>query len=329
MKSSRPCHSIRINNYKEFREDIQRFAEGKHNALIVLGNTGIGKSEAIRKALSHKLIYEGGEPSAFQFYCDLYEHRDGFVILDDVSPKFFMDHNTNSYLKILTNTVLRKTMGWPTSKLGPSSDPPNHFETQSRVVILTNEWKSINEHVRAIEGRFFSIRFEPDATEVHLEIARGGWFYDQEVYDFIWSYLPLITKPDMRYYVKIAEQKQAGAHWRKRGLEMLIGDERMQRVAELLEDQALSSNKQRAIEFVSRGYGARSTFYECLKHFENYRTQKLDQCPQLVLKQPPQPENLSASIETPRNGQSAAANVSANAGWQKPVFKIIRPDVQA
>lgn len=329
MKSTKPSHSIRINNYKEYREDIKRFAEGKYNSLIVLGNTGLGKTEAIKEAVKHHLLYEGGEPSAFQFYCDLYKHRDDFVILDDVSPKFFKDHNTNSYLKILTNTVRIKTMGWPTSTLGPYTDPPNRFETQSRVVILANEWQSLNEHIRAIEGRSFSFRFEPDATEVHLEVARGGWFHDQEVYEFIWTYLPLITKPDLRYYVNIAQQKQAGADWRKRGLEMLIGDERMQRVAELLEDQALASNKRRAIEFVNRGYGARSTFYECLKHFENYRTQKLDRCPQLMLKPPTQTDSIPAPSEMPRNSQPAAGDVSATKGRQKPVFKIIHPDANA
>ena len=169
VKNTKPSHSIRINNYKEYREDIKRFAEGKYNSLIVLGNTGLGKTEAIKEAVKNHLIYEGGEPSAFQFYCDLYKHRDDFVILDDVSPKFFKDHKTNSYLKILTNTVRIKTMGWPTSTLGPYTDPPNRFETQSRVVILANEWQSLNEHIRAIEGRSFSFRFEPDATEVHLD----------------------------------------------------------------------------------------------------------------------------------------------------------------
>lgn len=279
MSTSKPAHSIRIDNYQEFRDDIRRFAEGKYNALIVLGNTGLSKSETVKEMVQHYLIYEGGNPTTFQFYCDLHRHIDDFVILDDVSSKFFRDHLTNSYLKQLTNTREIKSLRWPTSTLSEFTDPPNHFETRSRVVILTNEWESLNEHVRALEGRAYSIVFDPTPTEVHLEVGRRGWFRDQEVYDFVWEYRRLITKPDMRLYVKIAEQKRAGAPWRKRGLEMLIGDERMQRVAELLEDSNIASNKQRAVEFEKRGYGGRTTYYECLKFFRHYGAAKADQSP--------------------------------------------------
>lgn len=40
---AKPAHSIRIDNFAEFREDVRRFAEGKYNFLIVLGNTGLCK----------------------------------------------------------------------------------------------------------------------------------------------------------------------------------------------------------------------------------------------------------------------------------------------
>jgi hypothetical protein len=273
---SKPAHSIRIDNYQEFREDVRRFADGKYNALIVLGGTGLSKSETVKEMVQHYLIYEGGNPTAFQFYCDLHKHIDDFVILDDVSSRFFKDHLTNSYLKQLTNTKQTKSLRWPTSTLSETTNPPNYFETQSRVVILTNEWESLNEHIRALEGRAYSIIFDPTPTEVHLEVGRRGWFHDQEVFDFVWEYRRLITKPDMRLYVKIAEQKRAGAPWRKRGLEMLIGDEQMQRIAQLLEDPNIPSNKQRAFEFEKRGYGGRTTFYECLKHFRHYDAAKGD-----------------------------------------------------
>lgn len=300
--TSKPTHSIRIDNYREFREDVRRFAQGDYNALIVLGNTGLSKSETVKEMVQRYLIYEGGNPTAFQFYCDLHEHVDDFVILDDVSPRFFKDHLTNSYLKQLMNTREVKSLRWPTSTLSESTDPPNHFETTSRVVILTNEWESLNEHIRALEGRAYSILFEPTPTEVHLEVGRRGWFHDQEVFDFVWEYRRLITKPDMRLYVKIAEQKRAGAPWRKRGLEMLIEDRQMQRIARLLEDPNIPSNKQRAVEFERRGYGGRTTYYEYLKHFRHYHAAKSDRS------QPPLLEELRLSINAPKDTSPAATN---------------------
>jgi len=280
---NKPSHCIRIETYQEFRDDIKSFADGSFNALIVLGNTGLSKSETVKRTVTNYLEYEGGCPSAFQFYCDLYKHRDDFVILDDVSTTFFKNHQTNSYLKVLMNTKQLKALKWPTSKLTESSDPPNEFDTQSRVVILTNEWESANEHLRAVEGRAYSVEFDPSPAEVHFEVGRRGWFTDQEVFEFIWDHRQFITKPDMRLYVKIAEQKRAGAAWRKRGLEMLIGDERMRRVAELLQDSRLSSNKQRAAVFVERGYGGRTAFYDCLNSFQKYQKANDDQpCPSLM-----------------------------------------------
>jgi len=78
------------------------------------------------------------------------------------------------------------------------------------------------------------------------EVGRRGWF-EQEVFDFIWDHRHFITKPDMRLYKKIEEQKKAGAEWRKRGLEMFIGDERMRRVAELLEDPQWSRESEAGV----------------------------------------------------------------------------------
>jgi hypothetical protein len=96
----------------------------------------------------------------------------------------------------------------------------------------------------------------------------------------------------MRLYVKIAEQKQAGAPWQKRGLEMLLGSQKMMRIAELLEDTKLTSNKQRAVEFQNRGYGSRSTFYELLKAFKHYDAAKADNSP------PPSLEKLREGVES-------------------------------
>ena len=80
-------------------------------------------------------------------------------------------------------------------------------------------------------------------------------WYDQEVYDFIWQHRRFITRPDMRAYRRIAEQKRAGRPWHKRALEMLIGDKRLQEIAKLLADPQYTSNNQRAQAFVEQGYG--------------------------------------------------------------------------
>ena len=100
----------------------------------------------------------------------------------------------------------------------------------------------------------------------------GKWFWDQDVYDFVWENLRLITKPNMRLYVKIAEQKKAGRPWQKRGLEMIVGDGRLLKIGTLLADKNYRNNTERCKKFVELGWGSRSTFYNMLKEFRFYNT---------------------------------------------------------
>jgi hypothetical protein len=265
-----PDHAILIDNYAEFRDDVRALADAKYNFLIVIGRTGVGKTEAVREMVGPHVVFEG-RPSAWGFYCQLYEFRHATVLLDDVSPQFYHDPTCQSLLKALTETRATKTLAWHTAAAGSDKAVPRSFETDSRVVVLTNGWETINEHIRAIESRAFIISFDPTPEELHFEVGRRGWFGDQEVYDFVWAHRRFITRPDMRAYRRIAEQKRAGRPWHKRALEMVIGDQRMLQIAKLLDDPRYESNNQRAAAFVEQGLGARSTFYSLLSEFRWYR----------------------------------------------------------
>ena len=265
----KPEHAIVVDNYEEFRDDVGTFAAGKFNFLIVIGRTGVGKTETVREIVGPHLLFEG-RPSAWGFYCQLFLFRHATVVMDDVSPAFYREPTCQSLLKALTETRRTKTLVWQTAAAGLGKAAPNAFHTESRVVVLSNEWATLNEHIRAIEGRAFIVVFEPTPEEVHFEVGRRGWFNDQEIYDFVWQYRRFITRPDMRAYRRIAEQKAAGRPWRKRALEMLIGDKRLREIAKLLDDSQYTSNSQRAAAFVEQGYGVRSVYYKLSKEFRWY-----------------------------------------------------------
>jgi hypothetical protein len=299
---SDPHHAIIINNYAEFRDDVRAFADGQYNALIVVGRTGVGKTETVREIVGPHLVFDG-QPTAWQMYQDIYEERPSTIVLDDVSAKFFQDPTCQSFLKALTDTRPVKTLRWPTASAAKAGLDPS-FKITTRVVLLTNEWRTINEHVRAIEGRAFVVIFEPTPEEIHFEVGRRGWFHDQAVYDFIWEHRRFITWPDMRAYRRIAEQKQAGRPWRKRALEMLIGDKRMQEIAKLLDDPRYTSNNQRAAAFVQQGIGVRSTFFKLLAEFRKYPSVSPDA-------EPPKLGQVDARITDPSHVQDHGEVVSA------------------
>jgi len=192
-----PDHGLVIDNYAEFRDDVSAFAKWKINFLLVIGRTGIGKTMTAQEIIGPHVIF-AGKPSAWGFYCGLYESRNAIVLLDDVSPRFFADPTCQSLLKALTETRRTKTLAWPTAAAGEGRAVPSSFQTESRVVLLTNQWPTIGEHVRAIESRACIIIFDPTPEEVHFEVGRRGWFHDQEIFDFVWQHRKFSTRPDMR-----------------------------------------------------------------------------------------------------------------------------------
>ena len=124
----KPEHAIVVTTFKEFRDDIQAFADGKYQFLLVIGNNGLSKTETVSRAVEQPLVIEG-EPTAWQLYKDLYDNLDATLIFDDVATKFYRDSKTLSYLKKLTETKRVKTLRWPTNSAGEGKKYPSSFQT--------------------------------------------------------------------------------------------------------------------------------------------------------------------------------------------------------
>ncbi len=137
------------------------------------------------------------------------------MVIDDVDG-LYADRAAVRLLKGLCQTEPRKRLGWHTaavSRYGPGL--PTSFETTSRVAILANELKTqnVNVNVSAVLDRGHVVVFDPSAREVHLRTA--GWFWDQEVFDFIGRSLHLADPLSMRDYVLGWELKRAGMDWKR------------------------------------------------------------------------------------------------------------------
>jgi hypothetical protein len=274
-------HAVTVESYAEFRDDVRAFGNGKYNFLMVIGWAGIGKTETALAELSEEdFLYVRTKLTAFEFYCQLWEAEKAglsFVVVDDVKA-LFRNKDALSLLTALTETRKIKRLSWNTASVGNSrgrkdaegDEIPNSFETDMRLLLIVNEWETLGEDVRALESRGTCVIFEPTPYEVHLEVARGGWFKDQEVYDAVHQYLKVMTKPSMRHYVAAAEQKAAGRPWRKRLLEWVVGSEKLQQVLSLLQDSALKSDRARAKAFEERGWGSERTFWRLKKEFAWY-----------------------------------------------------------
>ena len=135
---------------------------------------------------------------------------------------------------------------------------PREFTTKSRVVIISNDWKTLNKNVAALQDRGHVLLFEPSAAEVHRKA--GTWFDDPEIYQWFAANLHRVREPSLPHYVRAKELKAAGMDW----TEVLAAEAENPRAwlaAELLASAAHGSTAARVKAFVEQGGGCRATFF--------------------------------------------------------------------
>ena len=260
--ADRPENAITLTTYAELERFAESFAAGYFNLLIIVGERGLQKSTTIRKALSGDVCWIQGSASSFVIYCRLFQHQDQPVVIDDVDRLYRSKDGVN-LLKFLCATEPVKIVSWQsaTSQLDKEK-VPREFETTSRVVIISNDWQTLNKNVAAVEDRGHVLRFAPTAQEVHERTRE--WFGDAEIFNWLGERLHLIENPSMRLYYRALELKEAGFDWR-RYTPLCYRIERWHLVAELLSDEDFETQEERVREFKNRGGGCRATFFNHLR----------------------------------------------------------------
>lgn len=263
-----PREVIRLTAYEHLDLYLSKFARGELGLVLLLGRHGTGKSETVRRVLSSpvhtgkrdgRLLYVEGHMQPFGLYRQLWEFRDQLVVLDDLD-RLYADQDCVRLLKPLCNTMRQKHLSWLTNVTANDRSLPSSFTTSSSVILICNEWKSLNPNVRALEDRAIILHFCPDNAAVHRKVQE--WFEDREVYDFLGKLLPLIPEISMRHYCKGAHLRRAGlTDWRRSLLQMVLPDARKAAVVAVQNDPALTTEEQRVAEFVSITGASRATYF--------------------------------------------------------------------
>jgi hypothetical protein len=273
-----PKNCITVRTYREFHANIKAFATGDIHFLLLLGRGGIGKTQAARRLIKRKLVIDT-KLTPFDLYRKLYDHKDQIVIIDDVHD-IYRNSDAVALLKALTDSTEVKTVSW-NSTTTTKGRLPQSFKTTSRLLMIVNDWRTANANIRSLEDRGQNVFFNPSADELHLEVQRGGWFHDQEVYKFIFDHLDLVLEPSFRNYVLASMRKNAGLAWEPDLLTWLCGDERLADITRLMNDPAFKTEKEKEAEFTRRGYGTRRTYYNFKKRWRHNKTTALKECPKL------------------------------------------------
>ena len=187
--------------YDGLEELLRAFAGGSIPLLVIVGRSGLIKSRRVREAVKgQNVLVVRGRKSALDFYTDLYAFKDLPVILDDAND-LMSQSLCREYVNALTETDQYKRLDYGTkTKILEEEGVPKFFWTTSPVCLIANQWNSHDPIFRALESRAEFIFFAPDWSEVYREV--GKWFWDQEIYDYVWERLDVLKEPDVRLFVK-------------------------------------------------------------------------------------------------------------------------------
>ncbi len=276
--ANRPKEAIRLTTYAQLDLYLDKFAAGELGLVLLLGRHGTGKSESVRRALRTStqaasdgdvpnVLYVEGHVKPFGLYLSLWEHRNRAVVLDDLD-RLYADADCVRLLKPLCNSEPVRRISWLTNLTLNSDELPFSFMTSSRVILVANEWRTLNPNVRALEDRAIILHFDPSNGEMHRQVAT--WFRDEEVYRFIAGIMPCIASLSMRHYWKAAQLRRAGlADWRKSVLEMVVADPRIACVAALNHEPGYFTEGEKVETFVEATGCSRATYYRLKKRIRN------------------------------------------------------------
>ena len=253
-----PHKALHITTYQRLQEYLEAFAQGHFHLLILVGSGGLAKSRSVRAVLDGKGCWIEGNATPFGMYAKLYQHRDEFVVIDDVDA-LYADRSGVRLLKCLCQTEEVKAVAWHSDARGLERQGiPREFTTSSHVVMITNDWKTLNKNVAALQDRGHVVFFEPSPEEVHRQA--GTWFDDPEIYPWFADNLHRIREPSLRHYVRARELKAAGMDWT--AIFPAEEDNPRARLArELIASTAYDNMEARAKAFVAQEGGCRATFY--------------------------------------------------------------------
>ena len=173
-----PPHAAPVRTYQELTQYAAAFAQGHLNLLLIFGPPGVGKTRAVRQALTGPVCWIGGQATPLGIYLLAYEHRHQPIVLDDVDG-LYADRNGIRLLKALCQTEKQKTLGWHTeAAVLQRLDIPHQFTTTSRLALVEEAKRRDDMYARmaARAEAFISLLQNLQhlrCGELLLQIARG------------------------------------------------------------------------------------------------------------------------------------------------------------
>ena len=159
-------------------------------------------------------------------------------------------------------------MCWLTNATRHERALPASFETTSPVILVANEWRTVNANVRALEDRAIIVRFTPDNAAVHQQVSE--WCEDDVVYEFVGRHLRIVPHVSMRWYAKAQRLRRAGfADWQSSVLQMMCGDHSLATVVAVMADSGFKSEHERVAAFHAATGLSRASYFRLKRRLKD------------------------------------------------------------
>jgi hypothetical protein len=284
-------HTVRT--YKEMDRWARAFTSGAFGLFFLIGPQGQAKTTTLRKLMAYEaakpakqpknkgkapafkgpqnpdrieepLWVEGGAVSAFKLYQLLWDHQHQTIIIDDVDS-VYTDRLLIRLLKALCQTEAEKAVGWHTNnKQLETSGIPSKFWTTSRVCIIANRWKNLNEHVGSLTDRGMMVLFRPSPKEVFDYVKREKICLDREILKFVGDHLWMVNQLSIRVFVVAMEAKRHHLEW-KSAIAEELGIYKMMLVQKLMADNSFRTTEERATAFQKATGLSRPLYFEAVQ----------------------------------------------------------------
>jgi hypothetical protein len=215
-----------VTTFQEQATYIDAFMkEGGLRLLFLVGDPGCSKSWMIKCKLAAQHVYiKVGRLTAFQLYKLLYRHRHKTIILDDVEDALKRDDTRKLLMMLCETDDADRLVGWlgtesllVTQRGKKTVRIPQEFSTRSRVCIVSNNWDILSGKFGPLLDRGIVVFCDHSNQEIHGYV--GGWFKDDEIYDFVGKHLTDIGLHSIRYYTGSAHLKSQALDWKAALLE--------------------------------------------------------------------------------------------------------------
>ena len=152
---------------------ICAFAQGHFHLLILVGAGGLAKSRSVRQRWTAR--HAGSRATPPHSACTPSSTgTETNSSSSTTSMRLYADRSGVRLLKCLCQTEEEKAVAWHSDARSLERQSiPREFTTKSRVVIISNDWQTLNKNVAAPRTGACDL-FHPGAAEVHRRPGSGS-----------------------------------------------------------------------------------------------------------------------------------------------------------